>query len=134
MFIYQSIPYRRDDRRPVPPVNRKEERSDWRKEPSEKRTTDSSGPRRGPEDDRRRTDDRGRGDRNLGPRDDPPVRDSKCECYLHWPTVLLFGHKCREVTVNIVCDTWVINTHCIPAKLYYRGHTIIRVPFVIQIK
>jgi hypothetical protein len=75
MFIYQNIPYRR----PVPTVNRKEERSDWRKEPSEKRTTDSSGPRRGPEDDRRRVDDRGRGDRNLGPRDDPPVRESKGE-------------------------------------------------------
>lgn len=75
MFIYQNIPYRR----PVPTVNRKEERSDWRKEPSEKRTTDSSGPRRGPEDDRRRVDDRGRGDRNLGPRDDPPVRESRCE-------------------------------------------------------
>lgn len=45
----------------------------------------------------------------------------------------MFSHKCRELTVNIVCDTWVINTHCIPEKFYYKGHTIIWVPFVIQI-
>jgi hypothetical protein len=30
-----------------------------------------------------------------------------------------------------VFGTWVINTHCIPAKLYYKGRTIIWVPFVI---
>ena len=77
--IYQNVHYRRDERRPVPPVSRKEDRSDWRKEPIEKRTTDSSGPRRGPEDDRKRMDDRGRGDRSLGPRDDPPARDNRCE-------------------------------------------------------
>jgi chromosome segregation ATPase len=35
-------------------VSRKEECLDWRKESSEKRTFDSSGPRGGPEDDRRR--------------------------------------------------------------------------------
>ena len=60
-------------------MSRKEDRSDWRKEPSEKRSTDSAGPRRGLEDDRRRMDDRGRGDRNLGPRDEPPSRDTRRE-------------------------------------------------------
>lgn len=75
--------YRRDDRRPLPPTNRKEDRgstsSDWRKEPSERRPTDSSGSRRGPGDDRRRMDDRGRGERNMGPRDEPPTRENRRE-------------------------------------------------------
>lgn len=73
-------------------MNRKEDRgttsSDWRKEPSEKRSTDSSGPRRGPGDDRKRMDDRGRGERNTGPRDEPPARENRCELCLGWFTVL----------------------------------------------
>lgn len=64
-------------------MSRKEDRgttnSDWRKEPSEKRPADSSGPRRGPGDDRRRMDDRGRGERNTGPRDDVPSREMRRE-------------------------------------------------------
>lgn len=73
----RDFPYRRDDRRPLPLVNRKEDRgsstsSDWHKESFEKRP-DSSGLRRGPGDDRRRMDDRGRGDRNVGP------RENRCE-------------------------------------------------------
>lgn len=63
---------RRDERRTAPPMTRKDDRgmgggSDWRKETSERRSTDSSGPRRGLVDDRRRMDDHGRGERNLGP-------------------------------------------------------------------
>jgi hypothetical protein len=33
-------------------------------------------------------DDRGRGERNTGPRDEPPARENRCELCLGWFTVL----------------------------------------------